>query len=167
MTSREATTRRLSMTSESIPLTSIYAPITGPSSAVVGVAVEFTVNLASPAIGNIVLALNSPGFPLDTFQSTFGGPDITSITIESGQSSITFWFTSEGAAGARTITTAATNYYSNPYNFSATAPPPATCEISNAHVTTSGQSIAFFFQTDQWWDTSYSDYALTITHRSR
>ena len=129
------------------PSTSVYGPITGPASAVVGVAVEFTILLASPASGNIVISLSSPGFSSDTFQATFHGSNITSTTIASGQSSGTFWFTSGGSTGARSITATATNYYSNPYNFSAISPPPATCEISNAYVTTSGQSLAFFFQT--------------------
>lgn len=95
------------------PSTLTYATLLGPSSesGFLTFPVEFTITLNGTAgSGGVIWSLSSPGFASDTFQATFGGSNITSITIPDGSSTGTFWFTPGGLTGARTVTATATSY---------------------------------------------------------
>ena len=83
----------------------------------------------------------------DTFQSTVGGANVTSITIAEGATTGSFYVTSEATSGNRSIsitTSPALTYPGSPITYSASSPLPTTATLAGPTSGTEGvQSTAF------------------------
>src|SRR5271157_3702598 len=114
------------------------ATLSGPAAGLVGTQNgPFTValNTATSTSVSVNLASNNGS---DTFQATLGGGNVTSITIPTGSTSVTFYLTPGGTAGNRSIsitTSPALTCSGSPIAYSAAAVPTA--------ATLSGPSTGF------------------------
>jgi len=109
------------LTVQDIPALS-SAALSGPTQQLFSTPAEFTVDLNEAAgTGGVVVTLSSTNSS-DTFQTTQGGPNVTTITIPSGSESGTFWLTPHGTTGNRTITIATSTtltYSGSPFTYNA------------------------------------------------
>ena len=109
------------LTVQDIPALS-SAALSGPTQQLFSTPAEFTVDLNEAAGTSGVVVTLSSSNSSDTFQTTQGGANVTTITIPSGSESGTFWLTPHGTTGNRTITIATSptlTYSRSPFTYNA------------------------------------------------